>query len=429
MATWRETQGLDRIVIIFSALFLSTVLWAWNVSDISYSLLGLLGAFLLFTHRVTFQFNREEAGLFVTVLFFVLVAFFSLWANGMPASGLRYLRRISDEFLWLAPIFFTFRARRISELLIWLMFGLATIVAGLIALHDIGLPGVPDFSRRAAGTTHPNIFGGISLALTCLTITSMNFFWRRSIFATIFMLFSTLMGITAVLFSGSRGAWVAMLVLMFISLICYWHRFRRSIRMLAVLTLVVIPIVGYQIPMVQQRMQQAIDQTEIYFKGTGGVANQDTAVGGRFEIWAAAWKMFEENPWFGVGLNQYKATAKRFVQEGQWESSINSIDIHPHAHNEILDALATRGVFGFLALSLLFGDPLLIFHRRIGADHSHTSRLGCAGLLLVVAYVSCGITDVSLHFEEQIVVYLFSISVLFGRIRQHELLTKAQTST
>lgn len=420
MATWRETQPVDWIIILFSTMFLSTVLWTWNISEKCYDLLGLIGIFLALTHRLEIQINKEEAGLFATVLFFMLVALLSLWVNGMPVYGLRYLRRIADELLCLAPIFFIFRARQFSEAFIWIMFTLATIIAGLIALHDLGLTGVPDFSRRAAGATHPNIFGAISLALTCVTMTGVSFFWHRSFFGVVITVFGTLMGVAAIFFSGSRGTWIATLILMLIALICYWRRLRRSVRILAALTFIVIPIVGYQIPTVQQRMQQAMDQTVIYFEGTGGLANQDTAIGGRFEIWAAAWRMFEEHPWSGVGPNQFEATATRYVQTGLWERSINSIDKHTHAHNQLLDALATCGIPGLVATLFLFGYPLLIFQRRLREGSSKTSRLSFAGLLVIGAYIFCGLVDVTLHFEEQIIVYMFAIAVLFGRMRQIE---------
>jgi O-antigen ligase len=420
MAAWRETQPLDWVVILFSTVFLLTNLWAWNISESSYDLLGLLGVLLAVSQRLDIEVNKEEAGLFVTVLFFLLVALLSLWVNEMPNSGLRYLKRIADEYLWFAPIFFIFRARQFSEAFIWLMFSLATIVAGIIALHDLGVPGAPDFSQRAAGTTHPNTFGLISLALTCITITGASFFWGRSTFAVIFMAIGTLMGAVAVLFSGSRGTWIATVLLMLITLISYWHRFRQSIRVLAVLTLIVISIVGYQIPIVQQRMQQAIDQTIIYFKGTGDLANKDTSVGGRFEIWTAAWWMFERHSWFGVGPNQYQAAATRYVQSGRWETSINSIEKHTHAHNQLLDALATGGIPGMLAMLLLFGYPVLIFQHRLRCGTSQTSRLSFAGLLAIGAYIFCGLVDATLHFEEQIVIYLFVIAVLFGRVRQIE---------
>ena len=422
MENWRNIQTLDWTIILLSATFLTTLFWSWDVSDASYDLLGLLGLYLIISHRVETRLNREEAILFVCVGFFIIVALLSLWINGMPGNGLRYLRRIVDEFFWLAPIFFMYRARQFPEAIIWVAVAIATTAAGFSAIHDVFLTGAPDTYRRASGGTHPNIFGGISLGLTCITVIGVSFFWRKSALGVIFLLFGTLMGMIAVLLSGSRGSWVAALIVMLVVLVIYWNRLRSYVKSLALLMVAIIPIIGYQIPIVQTRMNQAIAETVTYFQGIRGLASTDTPVGGRFEIWKAGWQMFEEHPYFGVGFNQYKATAKRFVQAGQWEASINSIDKHPHAHNQLLDTLATRGVLGFLALSFLFGYPVLIFYRRISAGPMDTSRLGFAGLLLVVAYFSCGLTDVSLHFEEQIAVYSFAIATLFGRIRQKELL-------
>ena len=428
MAKWREIQALDWVIIFLSTTFLTTLFWLWKVSDASYDLLGLLGLYLVIFHRVESRVSREEAMLFICVIFFIFVALLSLWLNGMPEDGNRYLRRIMDEFFWLAPIFFMFRGRRFPEAFIWFAFACATTIAGFIAIHEVLLTGVPKHNLRASGEFHPNVFGGISLGLTCITATGVSFFWRKSALGVIFLIFGTLMGITAVLFSSSRGTWIAVVILLLFVLIIYWHRLHIYTKVIALLIVATIPIVSYQIPIVQQRMEQAKEETVTYFHGTRDLASKDTPVGGRFEIWKAAWQMFAEHPYFGIGPNQYKATAKRFVQAGQWEASINSIDKHPHAHNQFLDALVTRGVPGFIAVSFLFGYSVLIFYRRIHPGPTRIARLSFAGLLLVIAYISCGLTDVSLHFEEQIVVYVFAIAVLFGRIRQHELSTETEQS-
>lgn len=75
-----------------------------------------------------------------------------------------------------------------------------------------------------------------------------------------------------------------------------------------------------------------------------------TNVNGRFATYIQAFHIFQAHPLFGVGVNQYNATASTL--NGIYINGVSSVDF---AHSSFLDVLAEQGLVGilpFVALSL-----------------------------------------------------------------------------
>lgn len=67
---------------------------------------------------------------------------------------------------------------------------------------------------------------------------------------------------------------------------------------------------------------------------------------GRWELWEAAWKIFQEYPWFGAGASTFKPAFRELGV--QFVINDNSI---PHPHGIFVQFLADGGIVGFTLLA------------------------------------------------------------------------------
>ncbi|HEY3645690.1 MAG TPA: O-antigen ligase family protein [Gammaproteobacteria bacterium] len=118
-----------------------------------------------------------------------------------------------------------------------------------------------------------------------------------------------------------------------------------------------------------------------------------SSVGQRLEMWAVAWRLFLQAPFTGVGTGAYMASAQRLVDAGL-APPVTSIYDHPH--DEVLDALSSRGLLGLLALLLLFGVPGWLFAKGLNSPDPGRMGASLAGLMVVVGMVMCGISETML---------------------------------
>jgi len=75
---------------------------------------------------------------------------------------------------------------------------------------------------------------------------------------------------------------------------------------------------------------------------------------GRTDLWTVAWRIADDHPIFGVGLDNYASVAFRYVREPGSLTHVQLVADQPHVvHNTYLQMLAEGGVVG-LALFLAF---------------------------------------------------------------------------
>lgn len=129
------------------------------------------------------------------------------------------------------------------------------------------------------------------------------------------------------------------------------------------------------------------------YSGEYRYAMMQSSVAQRLQMWAVAWRLFKSTPLTGVGTADYMEQAQRLVEQGQ-APPITAIYDHPH--NEVLDALATRGLVGLAALLLLLCLPGWSFAKSLGSPDPARAGAALAGLMVVVGFVIFGISETML---------------------------------
>ncbi|TXI84820.1 MAG: O-antigen ligase family protein, partial [Cupriavidus sp.] len=109
----------------------------------------------------------------------------------------------------------------------------------------------------------------------------------------------------------------------------------------------------------------------------------------------------------------------RILHESEFCQQTNSVAcILEHAHNDMVEAVSTVGIPGLLALLGLFLVPAELFRRALVASRANGSEEGAslagAGLGVVMASLICGLSQVTMAHQANIVFFAGVMGVLLG---------------
>ncbi len=93
--------------------------------------------------------------------------------------------------------------------------------------------------------------------------------------------------------------------------------------------------------------------------GSRAVISSGVSIEARFVFWAAAWLIFLDHPWFGIGLGNYKFYLSEYLPKAhEWLGFVQfeAMGYTKWAHNEFLQLVCEGGVFVLLLLLFLLGS-------------------------------------------------------------------------
>jgi len=236
----------------------------------------------------------------------------------------------------------------------------------------------PAESRFAGAEGDPNTFAAalvVAIAFAGgLAATTPRRLPRAGFLATGALLFA---GVVA---SGSRGALVAAAVALLAAVVLLRPPRKQALLVglgLLLATALTLPAVG------------------------GGRLENLGDDAGRTDLWRVAWRITEDNPVIGAGLNQFRAEAKRHVREPGALNSVELIVDQPQTpHNVYLQVLAETGVVGLFLLLLAVATCAHAAWRAAvrfdsvadweAAILSRVVLVGIAGVLAASLFISTG---------------------------------------
>ncbi len=300
--------------------------------------------------------------------------------------------------------------RHWERLALWIAGGLVVAAAaeaalGLVQfLFRIGPPQFIILGRflRAYGTfAQPNPYAGylglvlplaVSLSLHALHVGV----WpdeerplRQWLGRAVALVGAALTGIIGMglLASWSRGGWLGMVAALSVVI---GLRSRRAVLLSVVLAFlllstVVLGVVGALPPAVQERFQGLEDWT-LFLRPVElrsiRVTGENFALVERMAHWWAAWAMWLDYPWTGVGAGNYAVAYEAYRMPG-WKDPLG------HAHNIFLNVMAETGLVGLVAYVLLWGWVYVLALYRLPRTHgwARAVHLGALG----------GLTHLTVH--------------------------------
>jgi len=288
--------------------------------------------------------------------------------------------------------------------LFWIGMCIGTIVAAIQGGWQFVVLG----EERVTGITHHAItYGDLAVAMGVMSFCALPDF-RGTRLAWLPPL-ALLCGVLAAIFSGSRGAWLGFLLVLW-PMLKYGSRMHGKTMRWVVVSVLLACVAGYLVPQtgIAGRARDAVSDVERYYS----VHDASTNVGIRLELWKAAGMMIAEHPLVGVGRENFRPTLLAYEKEGRLQDSMALI--YSSAHNDVLHTLATGGLLDLVFLLLVYAAPLAFFSRMLHHGPQAAAAPALAGMLLVLLFVAFGLTDVMFWLMRTQAFYATMVCVLAG---------------
>ncbi|WP_416137139.1 O-antigen ligase family protein [Halomonas sp. HK25] len=295
----------------------------------------------------------------------------------------------------------------------WLWLGLLTggIYCGVSSLVQRVALG----HMRASGPDplHPILFGNFSLLMAFFCLAGLGWAWHqpRRLGWMVALSLGAAGGLLASVLSGTRGGWI--IIPLFLALLWLAYGRRLSRRLIARLLVCLLALVSLAILIpqtgVKARIDMGLEHTSRYLGG-----ERNVATGARVEIWRGALLLIAERPVQGWGTSGYRRGLERLGAEGRIDPAVAD---YWHAHNDLLDAWARRGVAGLLALLMLYAMPVVLFWRGLGDRSPDGRALATCGVLLGVGLFGFGLSYSFMVYPVGIALYSAWLCVLWALYR------------
>lgn len=275
---------------------------------------------------------------------------------------------------------------------------------------------------RPGGLMNPITFGDLALCLSLLSLAGAIQAGdvRSGVLGRMVAAAGVLAGLAASLLSGSRGGWLMLSLLVVLPALLARQR-RLPLRLALVLPLLAVGLaaLAYALPQtgVRARIAIGVSDTRLYLAGNPA----PTSLNVRLALWRAGAMLVREHPWTGLDTPDYKRRMRTWVREGKLSPVVFAPPVPPHLHNDVLQVLVTRGVLGLAAWIGILLAPLGFFWMRLRRARryalppgSPVAAAALAGLLLVLAYASFGLTEVIFWSMKANVFYALMVFLLIG---------------
>lgn len=247
---------------------------------------------------------------------------------------------------------------------------------------------------RAYGTfQQPNPFGGylgllapVALSLAGWAVWRVAATWKEARRWAALALAGALAAATFLIYAGliaswSRGAWMGAVAALVALVVAQGRRATAAALAVGLVAIVVVVLAGGRGGAVATALIGRLASPESYVAFTDPrtieITDANFATVQRLAQWQAAWGMFSDHPWLGVGIGNYAVAYPAYALP-RWYLALG------HAHNYYLNAAAETGLVGLTAYLLLGAAAFLGVAQwiRRGAGWPRALAIGILGALM-----------------------------------------------
>lgn len=267
---------------------------------------------------------------------------------------------------------------------------------------------------RAAGFTNAIQFGNLALLLGMMALFGWCVPSRQKMVWRGWLILGFFSGLLASVLSGSRGGWLALVLLsglglVYLAAVGRW----RGVITIGVIG-VAIGLIAIQLPQlhIKERVATVIEESKQY--SFNNVAN--TSTGARLQMWKFGWDLYRAKPLVGWTQLGYMNEKTRRIHEKSLDPALAEFN---HPHNELLDAASKRGTVGLCILLLTYVTPLVIFAKILKtAANKYVRAVSFGGILIPLSYMAYGLTQSFLPHNSGATMYFYALVLQLGATRQ-----------
>jgi len=411
----KNSSVIDKVIaiLVFAMPILSLSVRHWLSG--SFSIIVLISVLFLWKDRTAL--HKEEKLLLLIFLIYLMSFLLSATLNDWSINS---YKRLGTEFKYMMFFPLYMMLRKTDYLPKILLYGviLGGMGLGIQALIDFFVLG----KGGGRGIYGPIVFGDLSvlfLAFAAIAILSQP---SRKLFYFLAILSIILSGI-AVYLSGSRNAWIAFSVMLFVLPLLATHKDKIK-RILTIYAIITISVISFSLTFkdaIFERAALAYSQFEIFTHSndTREIKNLKTSsVGFRLEQWKSALSLSKEAPLFGFGAGNAGKEVNRYVKSGKANKEIYSPMSEVNIgglHSSYFESIVNEGYVGLILLLLFVSYPLFIFLKY----RKYNYLISSLGVVFSINYMVFGISENPFVHDNFSSVYLVFLAILFsGMIRE-----------
>jgi O-antigen ligase len=370
----KYSQFVNILIFIFPIAINSVKV----AGDIVLFILAMMGIFITISQKLSpFIIKDIKVFSYLTTGYFLAVCL-SVLFSGKVTELLHFIPR--DFYFLFAP----FIALALYKSEINVNYLLAGVKVGLIVLGIIIGNQLLSGVDRPSGVINADVFANIAVSMFFIVFV---FFQQESFKHKIITLISLLSGFFVIVVSGTRGAWVSLLLLLGVYL---YFLYKQKTKSNKVSIIVVLVVLGSALSVFNFN-QYANDRVNIAYTEASNWFSGDqipNSVSIRLEMYSIAIDNAKDVPFFGHGLR----TSNIVLHNKTPVIFRNYVLSYNHLHNAYLTNLYNGGIPLLSALLLLLFVPLRIFIKENSLNRENPVFI--AGLLLTVGYASYGMVNI-----------------------------------
>lgn len=243
-----------------------------------------------------------------------------------------------------------------------------------------------------------------------------------------YVLMVILLASFAIMASGTRGVWVAMLGPAVIAVVAYWQKLLRPFLKIMLAVYVAIIALFILSPFISQALNvvRTVDVDDNFLNRAGSIYDlKESSNVGRLEIWQESLKYATLHP-FGVGYGNFIVSIVHEIpKDATFDQVSNMKNLRYNlpqgfvtAHSLYLQLLVELGFAGLLAFILFwweYFERLWLFINKYGTDNNQYTNLSVSLALSFLWLLAYGVFDVTI-LNDRVLQYMFVCLAISGLI-------------
>jgi putative inorganic carbon (HCO3(-)) transporter len=216
----------------------------------------------------------------------------------------------------------------------------------------------------------------------------------------------------ALLMSWSRGAWLGFAAAFIVMNLAHSRRAAALFALLCLLVASALLLGSIQaLPQsIIQRITDFLPYLHVFDVRGVRLTSANYAVVERMAHWQAAWGMFSDRPWLGVGIGNYEPVYPAYSLQG-WPEPLG------HAHNYYLNIAAEAGLIGLAAYLVLWGAVFWQAWKVVRTTQGYWQGVA-TGILGVLTHLSVHNFFDNLHVHNMYLHVAVLLGLLFVAVKR-----------